>query len=103
MHTGKVSACAHSHILYACTFPPTAVSVGFQSLEFLSTEGTGATVGVCLQIFAGTLERTVSAFITTSEDTATGKLPTGNEIMKRLSSPHTCATTYMHMHDIQRI
>ena len=50
----------------------TEVSIGFQSLQFLTTEGSSATVEICAQIDAGTLERSVSVYISTANQTATG-------------------------------
>ena len=50
------------------------MNVGFQNLEFFTEENT-ATVRVCTQIDTGSLEREVTAFLsTTTGGTATGTI-----------------------------
>ena len=49
------------------------VNIGFQSLEFPTEESTSARARVCAQIDAGSLEREVTAFLSTiAGGTATG-------------------------------
>ena len=49
------------------------MNIGFQNLEFFTEESTSATVRVCTQIDTGSLEREVTAFLsTTTGGTATG-------------------------------
>lgn len=49
------------------------MNIGFQSLEFATEENTSAIARVCAQIDTGSLEREVTAFLSTvTGGTATG-------------------------------
>ena len=49
------------------------MNIGFQSLEFITEESTSARARVCAQIDTGSLEREVTAFLSTiAGGTATG-------------------------------
>ena len=49
------------------------MNIGFQSLEFITEESTSARARVCAQIDTGSLEKEVTAFLSTNAGgTATG-------------------------------
>ena len=73
---GQLIATLHSSLISAVfttiLISPAVVDIGFQSLEFISTENSSATV--CAQIDRGSLEREVVVYLSTvSGGTAVGK------------------------------
>lgn len=46
---------------------PIGVTLGFSSRTFIANEGTGAPCQICIQLLAGTLEKSIHAYVTTGE------------------------------------